>query len=116
MNPPSLHAWHSPFAVALFVCAGVCIAAEPPKLPLPPTDIQLGLVGGSRTEVLQRCKRLGIAPVNNPPLVGGAPDAAGRIEAASSSLLREAGFEVVGAAAYNKAFDSFNRAVALKLA
>ncbi len=98
-------------SLVIFVGAATSAAAEAPKTPPPQTDMQLGFIGGSRTEVLQHCKRLGIVPVSNPPLAGANPDAAARIEAAAMGFLREAGFEVVESSDYTKAYDNFNRSV-----
>ena len=98
-------------SLALLVGAATSLAANAPKTPAPQTEAQLGFVGGSRAEVLQHCKRLGIIPPARPPMLGTNPDAATRIEAAAAGFLREAGFEVVDSAAYTKAYDNFNRAI-----
>jgi len=111
VNRLSLPAAGLAMALALFLGTTTRVIAEAPKAPPPQTDAQLGLVGGSRTEILQRCKRVGLLPLPKPPLAGALPDAATRIEAAIAAVLRDTGFEVVDSAEYMKAYDTFNRSV-----
>jgi len=99
-----------PIAIAvLFGMTGAAVAASKPTVP--PTNAELGFVDGGRTEVLERCKRLGIQPMVRPTFPGTDPEAAVRIQSIAASFLREAGFEVVPDASYVAAYDKFNHAI-----
>ncbi|HEY2676208.1 MAG TPA: hypothetical protein VGI65_04510 [Steroidobacteraceae bacterium] len=103
-----------PFAAVLCAAALTVVSAQAsaaPPAPVPQTDEQLGFYGGTRDEVLARCKRVGVIPVAKPPLPGVDPDASVRLDAAVMRALQAAGLEVVGSDSYTKAYDRFNKAV-----
>ena len=97
----------------LFAWGASTLAAEKtrkfvPNKPLP-TPAELGFIGVTSEELRATIKRLTLLPVQIPLRFGDRPDARSALENEVSRFLKAAGFEVIGSAEYQSAFDRMNR-------
>jgi len=103
--------------VATFACLGLVMTAsadthktkryvsKPPPIQ---SDLELGFRNISRDQFLTTFKRVGMLPVQLPPMLGDRPDATRAIEDAIAKSLKLARFDVVPSQAYAAAFDRIN--------
>jgi hypothetical protein len=101
-------------ARGIAVVAILCAASSPvwSVTPSPPlTPQQLGFTSGSREDLLARCKKVALLPLDRPALPGLDPEASARLEAATRSALGDLGMTFISTDSYTRAVERFSRAV-----